>query len=526
MTTADIVIAGAGHNSLVSAAYLAKAGFSVVVVEARDVVGGDTATEELNVAGFWHDSCSTAHTILQTSPTMKHDELGLRDLGLEYLRPDPVVHFPFEDGTWLTMWRDIDRTCSEFAKFSPTDAVTYRSMMEAYDRIKPLFGAFNYTPIGWGPSLDELLAEHPEGSRWLRLIRMSAADIILDAFEDLHTQTFMLWMASMTMQPPEQAGTGRLAFSLANGRQTNSWTVPRGGSGSLPTALARVVEANGGEIVTSQTVNQLLIERNRCVGFTTDTGDTYRANHAVLSTIHVKHLISMAPGEAWGQSFAESVDSWTAGLTMTVGHYATTEPPRFPTDDGYVEPLATGLLSSPERLLEATEAFRSGRVDARDPLLLILCPTVVDPSRAPEGQHTVKVVGVQPYQLPGGPEEWDSIIEQVSQDNFDHVARYATNMTRDKVLGSTLKSPLDLERFNMHNWHGSCHGGDQNLAQMGPLRPAPGYADHRTPIPGLYQTGATTHPGGSVTAGPGRNAAMVMLRDLGSSLESAIDKGG
>src|SRR6266508_5199863 len=114
--TVDIVVAGAGHNSLVTAAYLARAGFEVLVVEARAVVGGNTATEELTLPGFLHDSCSTAHNLIHASPAIR--ELGLEDYGLEYLHPDPVVHIPFPDGTWLTQWRDLDRTCEEFAKLS------------------------------------------------------------------------------------------------------------------------------------------------------------------------------------------------------------------------------------------------------------------------------------------------------------------------------------------------------------------------------------------------------------------------
>jgi phytoene dehydrogenase-like protein len=134
----------------------------------------------------------------------------------------------------------------------------------------------------------------------------------------------------------------------------------------------------------------------------------------------------------------------------------------------------------------------------------------------------LKVIGFQPYDLPEGTEHWDAIKPEVAAANLEQLRRYAPNLTKDTILGTALKSPLDLERMNAHNWHGSCHGGDQGPDQMAGLRPAPGWAQHRTPIPGLYQTGATTHPGGSVTAGPGRNAATVMLQDLGSSLEAVI----
>jgi phytoene dehydrogenase-like protein len=152
----------------------------------------------------------------------------------------------------------------------------------------------------------------------------------------------------------------------------------------------------------------------------------------------------------------------------------------------------------------------------------VLCQTVADPSRAPDGMHTLKIVGFQPYELPEGPERWDEIRDGVSAANLEHLRRYAPNLTEDVLLARVVESPLDLERFNAHNWHGSCHGGDQGSSQSGALRPAPGWAAHRTPIEGLYQTGATTHPGGSVSAGPGRNAAMVMLKDFGTSLEEVL----
>ncbi len=519
MSEYDVVIAGAGHNSLVTAAYLVKAGFSVLLLEARSVVGGDTATEELTLPGFLHDSCSTAHTLLQSSPTIRDNELGLSDYGLEYISPDPVVHVPFPDGTSITQWRDLDRTCAEFARYSAADARSFRTMMEEYERVAPIFTAYRYTPIGWGPGIDERLAEHHDGRRWQRIRRWSAAKVILDHFEDPRSRAFMLWLAFMTMQPPQQADTARLAYALPFGRQRHSWIVPRGGSGALPEALARMIEDRGGTILTDQRVVGLVVEAGRCVGVETNDGDVHRAKLAVLSTIHIKHLIEMAAPELWGDEFRFGVDTWRPGITMCTAHYATTEAPQFA--EG-LTPLAAGIPTSVERMLRVAEEFDRGVVALDDPVLLVLCPTVVDPSRALPDHHTLKVVGFQPYQLPEGPEHWDSIMPEVAAANLDHLRRYAPNVTDDIILGTALKSPLDLERMNAHNWHGSCHGGDQGADQMGELRQTPAWAQHRTPIPGLYQTGATTHPGGSVSAGPGRNAAVVLLEDLGSSLESAI----
>lgn len=516
--TFDVVVAGAGHNSLVAAAYLARAGLSCLVLEAGEQIGGDTSSQELTLPGFLHDSCSTAHNLIQASPILREDELGLAEHGLEYLHPDPVVHLPFGDGAWLTMWRDEERTCAEFARFARADADAYRSMMAAYRRIAPDLGRVRYTPIGSGESTTAALARQPDGARWLRRNAMSAWEVIAGEFTDEHTRAFMLWMSFMTMQPPERPGTGMLAYSLAYGRQQHSWTLPRGGSGALPAALGRVIEGHGGVIVTGARVTDLVIEGGRCAGVATESGEKYLARHAVLSTIHIKHLVQMAPAHLWGDDFIDGVASWQPGISMFVSHYATTAAPEYPVDDGVIRPVASGTPGSADRMLRLATDFRAGRIATDDPVLLVLCPTVADPSRAPQGRHTLKVVGFQPYELPAGPDRWDELKAEVSAANLAALRGYAPNLTDEVMLASAVKSPLDLERMNAHNWHGSCHGGDSGPAQSGELRPVPGWASHRMPVPGLYQTGATTYPGGSVSGAPGRNAAMVMLADLGTSI--------
>src|SRR5438132_711315 len=171
MSEFDVVVAGAGHNGLVSAAYLAKAGYRVLVLEANDHVGGDTATQELTLPGYLHDSCSTAHAIFMESPIWRDQELPLAEYGLEYVNHELAVHMPFPDGTWLTQWRDLDRTCEEFAKFSRRDAETFRRMLSEYDCAKGAFGAYRYTPIGWGPPLQGRRGQLPDGLVCLRRAR-------------------------------------------------------------------------------------------------------------------------------------------------------------------------------------------------------------------------------------------------------------------------------------------------------------------------------------------------------------------
>src|SRR6476620_3922608 len=459
----DVVVAGAGHNSLVAAAYLAKAGYRCLVLEGRSVLGGNVVTEELTLPGFRHDSCGTAHVILQDSPMMRNDELGLADYGLEYIHPEIVCHAPFLDGSWLTQYHDIERTIEQFGKFSKKDADAYRRVIAEYDAIKPLFDVASYTPIGFGKPINDRLSEHPDGKKWLRRQARSAWEIIRDNFEDDHSRCFMLWMAFQTVTPPEWPMTGRLAYSLVWGRQRWSWCIPKGGSGVLTEKLARIVEGIGG---------------------------------------------------------------YKGGPTLFVSHYATKEPMTFKGDGGAITPIACAMLSEPTRALRMGYDFARGAANVEEPVLLAVSPSIGEPSQAPPGHHTIKIIGLQPYDLKEGPQHWDNIKHQVADANLNWLRKFSPNLTDDKILARVVESPLDLERRNPHNWHGSCHGGAQNAAQAAALRPAPGWAQHRMPIAGLYQTGSTTHPGGSISGGPGRNAAAVMLKDFGRSLDELVAETG
>jgi phytoene dehydrogenase-like protein len=238
----------------------------------------------------------------------------------------------------------------------------------------------------------------------------------------------------------------------------------------------------------------------------------------VLSTVHVKDLVQMAPAEAWGEDFLYAISTYDPGLPAFAAHYATSEPPRYPLPDGgTITSVSAGVAGWPEEILRTGRDVREGRLVRDGAWLLFPAPTVADPSRAPEGHHTIKVLGIQPYDPGGGPQRWTQLRSEIAAVHLQHLRRAAPNLVDDVILAELIVSPLDLERSNAHMWHGTFHGGDRSLAQSGSLRPAPGWAQHRMPIPGLYQTGGTTHPGGSVTGGPGRNAALVMLSDLGDN---------
>lgn len=526
-TTADFVVAGGGHNSLITAGYLARAGHEVVVLDAGPEAGGGAATVEMLAPGYLFDTCSTGHTLIQVNPVLSKDELGLvSEFGLTYVDPDPVAHVLFPDGETFTMWLDLERTRDEIRRFSAADAVSYQRMLDEFDKVKGVYGAHRFTPIGYGPSLDDALAEHPDGIVWRRRNVMSAWDVIRREYESRHMQGFMSWMAFQTAQPLDSPGSGYLAYSLVGGRQRRSWSVPVGGSASLPRALVRAIERHGGSVVTDTMVTSLITEGGRCVGVETAEGDQYRARIGVVSSIHIKTLVDMAPAEMWGEDFLYGVDTYDEGLSSFASYYASAEPPMFRASGGDpVAAVSAGPAPWPEDVIEFGRGLRQGRLHRPGTFLLFATPTIVDPTRAPEGGHTIKILSMAPYQ-PAEYRDWEEGKVLLAAEHWEVLKQCAPNLTDATVFDQKAKSPLDIEAANPHMWHGTIHGGDRGLAFGGAQRPVPGWAQHRMPIPGLYQTGATTHPGGSITGGPGRNAAIVILDDLGMTLDSVVARGG
>jgi phytoene dehydrogenase-like protein len=505
---ADVVVAGAGHNSLIAAAYLAKAGFEVVVLEARDTIGGDTATEELTLPGFKHDSCSSAHVLIQSNPLMRSNELQLDRYGLRYVYTDPVVVMPFDDDSAITMWRDRRKTADELARFSPSDGRGYLSLLEEWEGgLSKVHGQVNNFPPA------ELAEDSPEARTYAALARRSALEVIDERFAHPKVRSLMTWLSFATIQPLDRPGTGILPFAVTAGRAEFGWASPLGGSDSLPRALARLILEHGGRVVTSAPVTDVVIEKGRAAGAITAAGERYTARRAVLSTIHVAHLEEILPPRTLPDEFLKSARSWRPGLTLFAVHLALARTPGFLVEGRVVESVA-GALGSSQGLLDQLDAFGRGQTSTRDPWILVVCSTALDRERAPDGKGVLKLLTIAPYDLVGGRQAWAA-----EKDRFADflIGRVSDHMDLDDsdILARVAECPLDLEARNRHNHRGSCHGGALDPDQSGVNRPVPGWSEYRLPVEGLYQTGATTHPGGSVSGRPGRNAARVMLSDLG-----------
>jgi phytoene dehydrogenase-like protein len=517
----DFVFAGAGHNSLICAAYLAKGGYKVLVLEGRPTIGGGTKTAEVCMPGFKEDLCSSVHSGIANNPLIRNNELQLRDYGYgEYIDPDPVMHIPFSDGASITVWRDLDRTCESIARVSKKDAETFRRMMAEY---KTYAAA---TAASRGATADNGAPKIPKATVWQRRMALSAYDLLCEMYESDYMRMANLVCGHFGSVSGGDPNTGAQAFTLVQ-QVISGRPIPKGGSGTLSVALGRFIEAHNGVVLTSKPVAQLMIEGSKCVGVSCTDGSAYRAEKSVVSTIHIKNLVNMAPRELWGEDFLEGVDLFQPEHAMLSLHYALSEPPKYPLATGGTISTCEAAIA-PKRLeyyLEMNAIEARGEIDFDNPPgLQIVCPSVADPSRAPAGCHTLKIESNLPYALKEGPKHWDNIKEQVAEALLNRLREFAPNLTPDKILGKFIESPLDIERMNPSMWRGSTHGGAMIPSQIGAMRPVPGWANYRMPVAGLYQTGACTAPGGAVTGMPGRNAASVILKDFGSSLEEVVAK--
>ena len=220
--------------------------------------------------------------------------------------------------------------------------------------------------------------------------------MIRHEFEDRHIQAFLLWQAYQTLVPIDAPGSGALAYSIVFGRQRRSWTLPRGGSGRLTDALVRCIEDHGGSVLCGRRVNRLVLDgRGRCVGVETETGERFEAREAVVSTIHVKHLVEMAPADAWGEDFLYGVETFDVGVPCSATYLATTAAPEFATPAGSRTAVSAGLAGWPQEMIDFGRALRDGRFVDDPQWVLVATPTLADPSRAPEGRHTVKLLAPQ-----------------------------------------------------------------------------------------------------------------------------------
>jgi len=505
--TSDVIVIGAGHNALASAAYLTRAGLTVTVLEARDRIGGGTQTEELTLPGFHHDTFSTGHPFLTSNPLFSADELGIVRDGLSYVGNDPTLVVPFADGESVTFWCDQERTAAEFARFSKRDGDAWLAFLEQWKGMRDEhFARLTNAPRDIDANTGSM---HEE--RYKAICNRSGLDVVCDMFESDHIRGAMLWFGMVMVQPIDRPGTGIMPLAVP-AEWRNGWINPIGGSVRLCEALADVVRASRGTIVTGARVEKIILENGRAVGVRTDDGTVYRARRAIVSSAHFTALPKMMPG-ALPIPFIERTQNWRAGPSLLVVHLAVDENTRARSALGPVGAVLTGQ-STVEGVTRNLDDIANEKLTTDAPWLLAGCSTWIDPSRAPDGKGVVKLIGMVPYALDGDPTNWDGAKEAYADFLVEEYARLVVNYRPGDELARCVFSPLDIERTNTGFYRGGPQGGELLPDQMGANRPVKGWADYRLPVAGLYQTGSSTHPGGTVSAWPGRHVARAVLEDM------------
>lgn len=525
MRTWDAIVIGGGHNGLVSACYLQRAGLDVLVVEKNGWVGGAATSREL-APGFLYSNCSYVCSLFR--PEIMRD-LELPRFGLQVIAYEGGAVFT-RDGDYLANYRDHDAHRREFARFSKRDA-------EAYDRyardvtrqcrfIQPLLMRTAPDPTSWKPrDLGELLylgkkfagLTAEERALTLRFWTMSISDFLDEYFEtDVIKANFSISGIIGTALGPMSPGTAYVLLHHYMGEVDGSvgaWGYARGGMGAVTKALAASFQASGGTIRTGAEVERVLVGGGKARGVLLSDGEEIRGRLVVSNADVKRTFLKLVEERELPEIFLRRVKNFKIRGSSGKVNIALDSMPEFPAlpkdSPSYRGDLH--FTDSVERMERAYDDWKAGRWSA-DPMLDMMIPTTLDPTMAAPGKHFMSCfVQYAPPKVEG--RDWtDADRDAFAETVVSQIADYSPGF-RDRIVHMEVRTPRELEA-EVGLTEGNIFQGELTFDQLLFNRPVPGYAQYRSPLGGLYMCGSSTHPGGGVMGAPGRNAAKEILRDL------------
>ncbi len=528
-TPYDIVAMGAGHNGLVAAAYLAKAGKKVLVLERKSYPGGGVTTRQLNTPGYWHDEHSSVHIMIQGNPMLRQDELGLLSQhGLKY-HYSPVPHATiFPDQSVLYTYKDLDKTCECFAKVSPKDAETYRNFVQMSQQMLKMFMPGLYSPP---PPLGELVAmldRSEEGRLMLDYMSRDCLDLVNQLYESDKIKIHLLRLVSENLQAPNELGTGMGVLLMPGIIHTYGVSQPIGGSGKLTEALVRCIESHGGEVRCNAEVAKILTSGGRATGVRLSDGETILANDAVIGAIHPHVVRKFVDGVA-EPVLARAERATLAPFSIMVSHYDLKENCKYYAgeDVGYATMLEFMATDSLDEMVADFDELKRGRISERR-----LCAggdeSIGDKTRVPAGAGMFHGITFAPYKVTDPrfkDRHWDEFKEEIGDLSLAHYRKFISNLTSDNIIARGIVSPVDLERSSPNSMmRGDLHGVAPYFYQSAGHRPTPDLGQFTVPgIDRLFLAGPFQHPGGGVY-GAGGATAIKMFEQLGMDF-SAVSGG-
>jgi phytoene dehydrogenase-like protein len=506
-------VVGGGHNGLVAASYLGRAGARVLVLERRPVLGGAAVTEE-TWPGFKINTYSYVAGLLRQEIV---EELNLPKYGYRTILYDPQYCMPFPDGRVLKIWVDTDRAAAEIAKFSVRDARAYPKYVAYWDRVLELIEPVMLAPPAPLAEMFQMFST-PETETLVRdLFLRSAKDLLDEWFESDEVKAVLAPNAVIgTMCGPNTPGT---AYVLAHHNVGNLdghkqvWGFSVGGMGGISQSLARAAAAAGVEIRTGVAVKNLVVDDGAVKGVETTGGETLTARMVASNADAQTTFLKLAPPGSLPAEFEKEVRGIRSRGAALKFNAALSALPEFTADPGAPSDAhrsTVDIAPSLEYLERGYQDAREGRFSTH-PFIEMLFQSALDPSVAPPGKHTMTCfVQYAPTELREG--NWDSFKATAADRVLETIEEYAPNI-RQVVENWQVISPKDIER-TLGMTGGNIFQGDITPDQILSFRPVPGWVQYRTPLPGLYLCGSAAHPGGGVTGAAGHNAAQVMIEDL------------
>jgi phytoene dehydrogenase-like protein len=520
----DAIIIGGGHNGLIAAAYLARAGKKVVVLEKRHLVGGASVTEEL-YPGFKFSVFSYVVSLLR--PEIVRD-LNLAAHGLTVLPLESTLT-PLPNGDYLYRDGDHHRTLRDIARHSPRDAEAYeeygRAMYFMAKATKYMLGVIPGDATSYNPrELQKLggLANHflnlPEDQLYLmaKLMTMSSADFLEQWFEtDCLKATLSASGIIGTFLGPRSPGTAYVLLHHYMGEidgAFRAWGFAKGGTGGIANAIASAAASLGVEIRCNAGVKEVMVKRGRAVGVALDNGDELYADSVASSLDPKQTFLNLVSPNDLPTDLVDDIRRFNSVGSSGKVNIALDGLPELACKPGVGRHLAGAVSISPsvDYIERAYDDAKHGEF-SRKPYVDIIFPSMIDPSMAPPGKHVMSCfVQYAPYNLNGG---WtDEKREAFGDAVVDVLAEYFPNI-KNLILHRQVLTPVDIERM-IGISEGNIFHGELSLSQLYFLRPAAGWAKYRTPIKGYWQCGSGTHPGGGIMGAPGRLAALEMLKEM------------
>jgi phytoene dehydrogenase-like protein len=514
----DGIIVGTGHNALVLQAYLARCGLRVLSIDRAATPGGGLTTEDdPRLPGFRHNTHSFFHRTVTAMPWYR--DLELERHGARYVEPELNIALILPDGRSLQWWTDLDRTAASFAEFSPRDAAALRRWVEDF---RPIVEQV-LIPEAQSPPLPperrhELLSRSALGRRLLATAERSPLEFVEQEFENDVIRAGLLFFNGLREIDLRLRGFGHAIPALLAGRHKAQMCL--GGSARLAEALVEDVREHGGEVRPGAEPRAILVKDGRAAGVQLADGERLTARAFVASGLNPQQtFLELLDADVVPRPVREAAAGFQYNriAPLFALNVALREPPRYRAAERHPElDRAFMVILGLERLgqfHDIVAAHEQGRVPP--PVMWGACPTLFDPSQAPGGAHTAFMWEKLPYALEGDPSRWDAAKDAHGGQLLDVWARFAPNLADGAVLHWFTRSPLDIERRLPNMRQGDLLVGSFAQGQVGYHRPFAGAGRYRTPVPGLYLCGGSTHPGGNITGLCGYNAVAVVAADLG-----------